>query len=184
MFKKNNILCFISSVLTIANSGCCNYICDRIMFSRPDNEEFVYYDRNFEISDDTKLKTKSFYFYEGTGWDGEQYSAAYTYLSFKDDGVVLYMSNTGITPEEAIIMPGIYNPKRKRNKRPKDLHDDFGFYTISSDSIFFTIHKAGVLGSSSVLNWRGVISSDTTLTLNNKLFVHYKKYTNNTKDIK
>ncbi len=182
MFKKNITLHIIFSILIIANSGCCNYICDRMMFSRPNNEEFAYYDGDFEISDDTKLKTKSFYFYEGTGWDGEQYTPAYTYLSFKNDGTILYLSNTGITPKQAGTMRSIYNPKRKRNKRPKDIHDDFGFYKIIGDSLFFTIHKAGVLGSHLVLDWRGVIASDTTLILNDKLFVHYKNSANNPKE--
>ena len=172
---------YIIIVLLIFGFTSCNAIFDRIFLSRPGNTEFKYYQKEKNPIIDSKLEITAFYYRVDSG--------VYSYLAFKSDGTVILFDHTSMVPDTVNAFTTIMNPRRKRNKRPKDLHDDFGFFITKKDSIFFTIHQAGVLGSHKIFEYKGIIKTDSLLlshknirnsefmtehSVENKLYVYYR----------
>lgn len=143
------VLIFLSS---------CNAIIERILSDKPDNDEFRYYQKTETPIINKNLNTTDFYYRKTSGpWE---------YLAFKSDGTVILFDHTAMVPDTVHYYTGIMNPKRKKNKRPKDLKDDFGYFITKGDSIFFTIHQELVF-SSKLYEYNGIIFKDS-------LFLHRK----------
>lgn len=140
----------------ILNSSC-QFVFDRVMNKRPGNDKFKYYtERQNNIN--VNLHTEEFYMLKDT-------SGVLTYLAFKPDNTVIYFGSTAMVSDTLYKYKSIYNPKRKRNRRPKDLLNDFGYYITKKDSIFISINKMGVFGSDKMYEFKGKIYSDS-LVLN------------------
>jgi len=132
----------------------CNYLADRLFLSRPDNKEFEYYTKEDSPKISSILHTTSFYY-----GDNDTRS----YLSFKSDGLVVLFDHTAMVPDTVNAFSGIMDPERKRSKRPKSLHVDFGYFVTESDSLFFTVLQKGVLGSEKWYKYKGVVKKDSLI---------------------
>jgi len=147
---------YILAILVLFSFSSCGYLLERWRFQRPDNEEFLYYtkDKNPEIN--KNLNTKSFYYYSyGDG--------AYCYLSFKDDGTVIRFGSTAMMPDTVDSLRYIMFPKRKKNKKPKDLSTDYGFYKTEGDSIFINHYVVGIFGANDWYYLKGIIKDKQIL---------------------
>ncbi len=140
----------IFALLLIINFSSCGYIFERLIFSRPYNKKFIYYTRDKNPIINDKLNTETFYYNISN-------NDVYTYLGFKDDGTVITFSNTGMEPAETNSLE-MMNPPRKRNKTPKDITDDYGFYETVGDSIFISYLTVG-LGSNYWFYLKGTIKN-------------------------
>jgi len=157
MKKKRFIKIFSASVLiTIAISvSSCTKIYELIFQQRPDNELFKYYSEHPAKITNSKLELGKLYF-DTVGVN--------SYFSFYPDGFVSHFGSTAMQPD-SVLFRGYLNPERKKNGQPKDKLSDFGYFAVSNDSLKFTVHCLGALGSESVFEYKGIIFEDS-LVLN------------------
>lgn len=157
LFKCQTNFIFFLLIFALTTLSSCNYIFERFFISHPKNEEFKYYSKEKLPQISEKLDTENFYYNTGLAL-GE--GTVYTYLAFKNDGTVVVFGHTAMLPDTVLAYPEILYPKRKRNKRPKNFRDDFGFYQTVGDSIFVNYYVVGVLGADDWIDLKGVIKED------------------------
>lgn len=99
----------------------------------PKKKSFKYYDRNFVLPDDTKLRVNEHYIclYENPGRN----EISVNLLTFFDDGLVNSWS-TSLEGLEFYLERQIEYPK---NIRRDETAGPFGYFGIEKDSVFFTM---------------------------------------------
>ncbi len=155
LFKQYKYYLLLIILLFTLNS--CQYLFERIIFNHPKNESFKYYTKQKKPNINKKLNTTSFYYHVGDALGGGD---VLNYLAFKNDGTVINFSNTAMLPDTVYSYKSILYPKRKRNKTPRDISVDYGFYKTNGDSIFICYHQIKVLGAFFWYAYKGVVDED------------------------
>ncbi len=151
----------------------CNFIDNLIevaLYPYKKPTSFEYYDKNFQLETDSKIKTENFYFTEGEGASGHYYD----YLKFYPDGMVYHHGGTSTPPDQAYEKNYI-NTSRRKNGIPSHRKASFGYYKLSENGLIFTIIDYTAL-SENKYKYIGTITNDT---LNIEVFEHdyfSKKY--------
>lgn len=154
--------------LIVMTLPACSLLCDRLMFPRPKNSAFDYYNPRYRLPAGCLLNTDGCYY---TTWSGHDGSTGYTYLVFRSQGTVLYLSNTAMLPDSFLICCA--DEALRFNGRPKDRREDFGFYQVKEDSIFFNIHRVVLFGGQHMHDFKGKIYRDSIVLNTDVCFLHH-----------
>lgn len=133
----------------------CNNIMDRIFHPYNEPEDFMFYEKDYKLSESEDLKTNKFYFTQGVGVSGEYY----LYLKFFSDGGVYYSGGTSLAPD-SIEHFNFLNVERKRNGIPKDRKASWGYYQCRENKLMMTILDQRALSSVN-LKYHGIVKEDT-----------------------
>jgi len=136
--------------------------CSFISFSRNTQAEREKIEKQFfpaYASINKNLKTNGFYWNNSISAND---STFFTYLSFKDKDMVIYFSNTAMTPDTLKNWPAIWNPSLTKDGKSTSTSDN-GTYRCTKDSIFSIIHTTLLMGHWDYLLVKGIITENELL---------------------
>lgn len=128
---------------------------DRIFYPYSEPEDFMFYEKDYQLSKSEDLKTDKFYFTQGVGVSGEYY----LYVKFFPDGGVYYSGGTALEPD-SVEQYNFLDVERKRNGIPKDRKASWGYYQCKNNKLKMTILDHRALSSIN-LKYHGIVKRDT-----------------------
>jgi len=151
---KNNILNFVYKIIVFVLLFLILNCSNNILINRPSIKDIQSKLSLPYGSETTNIYFDGFYVNNTILENDKDY---YTYISFKPNGLLIFLTATSMSPDTLAIYLDIWNPKLTKDGIPKDIHNDFGFFKTNQDSVFSVVNKVEGMGTWDYYNIFGKI---------------------------